>query len=82
MFKYRVRDPSVLSYFAQNAEVVVQMGAWKEAQRSIAILFLKKNSQMRMHSIMLILRKELSIDQNESLFLYRRGKLRLCQPHE
>ena len=62
MFKYRVRDPSVLSYFAQHAEVVVEMGAWKEAQRSIAILFLKKNSQMRVHNILLILRKELSID--------------------
>lgn len=31
---------------------------------------------------MVILKKEMAIDQNESLFLYRRGKLRLCQPHE
>lgn len=82
MFKYRVRDPEALDYFSQHSKLVVEMRPWKEARSSIVIFFLEKNSRLRMHNLMVILKKEMSIDHNESLFLYRRGKLRLCQPHE
>jgi hypothetical protein len=82
MFKYRVRDRQALDYFSQHAELVVEMRPWKGASCSIAILLLKRSTRLRMHNLLLILKKELCIDHNESLFLYRRGKLRLCQPHE
>ena len=46
----------------------------------LGIMNISSKYALKVHSIMAILRKELAIEEKESIFLYLDGKL--CQPHQ
>lgn len=80
MFKYRIRDQPILQYFCQYCPTILVVKPWKKEQMVLCIMSISSRYALKVQSVMAILRKELAIEEKESIFLYLEGKL--CQPHQ
>lgn len=80
MFKYRIRDQAALQYFCHYCPTILVVKPWGKEQMVLSIMSISSRYALKVHSVMGILRKELAIEEKESIFLYLEGKL--CQPHQ
>lgn len=75
-----MRDHKLLEYFCQCCPTALVVKPYKKEQAALVIMSISSAYPLKVQGIMAILRRELAIEEKESIFLYLDGKL--CQPHQ
>jgi hypothetical protein len=80
LFKYRIREDQLLEYFCHYASALIFLRPYGKQENAMGIVSISDRFRPKAQIVMSILRRELKIDEKESIFLYQQGKL--CQTHQ